>query len=184
MDAPSGYLSDGENMLPAWKGEAQTRTKPVFWWWQGKHSGDDWPAFAMRDGPWVLILDENKQREELYNVILDRTQTNNLAAERSERVASMREAIEGWFAELPQTVDPALQSKNPPAEPAAKKTQQPTDRGVVFTRWDKNHDQILTLEEYRGGLANKERAESRFRNFDKNGDGQLSRDEFVSPPNQ
>lgn len=50
VPAPAGYLGDGENMLPALKGAAQARTKPIFWWWQGRHSGDDWPAFAMRRG--------------------------------------------------------------------------------------------------------------------------------------
>ena len=42
------------------KGQPLTRTKPVFWWWQGKHSGDDWPAFAMRDGHWMLLPRRNE----------------------------------------------------------------------------------------------------------------------------
>ena len=67
IPSPHGYVSDGENMLSGWMGQTrQQRTKPVFWWWQGKHTGDDWPAFAMRDGPWVLILDETKERSQSY----------------------------------------------------------------------------------------------------------------------
>ena len=55
------------------------------------------------------------------------------------------------------------------------------DRRVVFARWDKNRDGLLTLEEYRGGLAKEGECESRFQNFDKNRDGRLSREEFASP---
>ncbi len=178
--APKAYLSDGENMLPAWKGQSQTRTKPIFWWWQGNHGGDDWPAFAMRDGPWVLILDETKQRAELCNVVADRAQVKNLAAEQPERVASMRKAIDAWFTDLPQTIDPALQSKGE-RRSAEKNVTPSVDRGVVFARWDKNRDGLLSLEEYRGGLSKKENAESRFRNFDKDRNGELSREEFGSP---
>jgi hypothetical protein len=42
-------------------------------------------------------------------------------------------------------------------------------------------DGVLTVVEYRTGLTNPTNAESRFRNFDKNNDGELTRDEFVTP---
>jgi hypothetical protein len=42
-------------------------------------------------------------------------------------------------------------------------------------------DGVLTLEEYRTGLTNPTNAENRFKNFDKHGDGELTRDEFVTP---
>ena len=122
--APKGYVSDGENMLPALKGQPRARTKPVFWWWQGGHSGDDWPTFAMREGPWVLILDETKQKAELCNVITDRAQAKNLAGEQPERVARMTAEIEKWFATLPKTVDPALQSKTAKRNRRQDRTRQ------------------------------------------------------------
>jgi N-acetylgalactosamine-6-sulfatase len=184
--APRGYVSDGENMLPALQGQPQSRTKPVFWWWQGNHGGDDWPAFAMRDGPWVLILDETKRRAELCNVVTDRGQSKNLAAEQPERVARMRAEIEQWFATLPKTIDPAMQpnvtraAAKANAGPATPATMTAT-RARAFGNWDKNKDGLLTLEEYRNGLAKKADAETRFKNFDKNSDGKLTREEFVGP---
>ncbi|MBI5773335.1 MAG: sulfatase-like hydrolase/transferase [Verrucomicrobia bacterium] len=182
--APKGYVSDGENMLPAFRGQPQARTKPVFWWWQGKHTGDDWPTFAMRDGPWVLILDETKEKAELSNVITDRAQAKNLAAEQPERVARMRAEIEKWFATLPKTVDPAMQSKASrraatKAAPATTGAALNVNRVRAFGNWDKNADGVLTLDEYRNGLAKKDDAEKRFKGFDKNGDGKLTREEFV-----
>ncbi len=181
ISLPAGYAPDGENMLPAWKGHPQTRAKPVFWWWQGKHTGDDWPTFAMREGDWVLILDETKQRVELCDVVADRAQSKNRAAEQTERVARMRAAIDAWFATLPKTIDSALQSKSA-AKPVAKKPAPTVDRAHAFANWDKNKDDVLTLEEYRNGLSKKENVENRFRNFDKNGDGKLSREEFINVP--
>lgn len=97
---PDGFQGDGENVLAAFRGEEQPRTKPVFWWWQGTHAGDNWPAFAMREDRWVLVLDETKKRVELYDVVADRGQSRDLAASEPERVARMKAAIESWFAEL------------------------------------------------------------------------------------
>ncbi len=187
LPSPIGYVSDGENMLSAFKGLPLVRTKPIFWWWQGKHTGDDWPTFAMRDGAWMLILDETKQRAELYNVNADRAQSKNLATEQSERVTRMRSEIDKWYATLPTKVDPTLQSQAE-AKPTKRvgETPRPNDskslskqRAQAMTRWDTNNDHYLTLDEYKVGLKGKENLETRFKNFDKNSDGKLSREEFV-----
>jgi N-acetylgalactosamine-6-sulfatase len=182
VKTPKGYTSDGESMLPAFKGGKQARTKPVFWWWQGGHAGDDWPAFAMREGSHVLILDEAKQRVELFDVIADRFQTNNLASAEPERVKRMTTAIDDWFATLPKSVDPALRAKAAPK--SAAKPSKPAESTLetrlrAFKNWDKNQDALLTLDEYRNGLAKKDNVENRFKNFDQNGDGKVTREEFA-----
>lgn len=180
VSAPEGYVADGENMLAALRGESVRRTKPVFWWWQGNHAGDDWPAFAMRNGSWMLVLDESKVRAELYDVVADRSQQHNVASEHPERVSQMRAAIDEWFATLPKEVNPRLQS-NPAAQPAAALNRPAPDRARAFSRWDKNRDDVLTLDEYTNGLSNKTNAAQRFKNFDTNGDCKVSRDEFIHP---
>jgi arylsulfatase A-like enzyme len=189
---PANYQSDGEDRLAVFKGETLARRKPLFWWWQGSHGGDDWPAFAMRDGPWVLTLDETQQRRELHHLIQDRFQAQNLADTEPERVQQMTRAIQQWFATLPKSIDPTLQStgaRRPPKPSKAKAKAAPgttptVDRAAAFTKWDKNQDGILTLEEYRNGLSNPTNAETRFQNFDRNKDGKLTREEFVGPSDQ
>jgi arylsulfatase A-like enzyme len=61
---------------------------------------------------------------------------------------------------------------NPPLKPAK------SDRNVPFNRWDTDKNDILTLEEYLTGQTG-ENLEKRFRNFDKDGDGSVSRKEYV-----
>lgn len=178
IEVPDTYQPDGENMLPALQGEPQQRARSLFWWWPGGHSGDDWPAFAMREGPWMLLLDESRDRAELYNVVTDRGQSQNLASTEPERVVRMKAAIEEWFQTLPKSVNPHLQSKEASGGKQSSRPVSP-DRARAFGRWDTNGDGLLSLEEYTAGLTNRTNARQRFENFDADSDGTLTRIEFV-----
>jgi Ca2+-binding EF-hand superfamily protein len=57
----------------------------------------------------------------------------------------------------------------------------PEVRANAFAKWDTNHDGFLTLDEYLAGLKGQDNLEARFKSFDKNGDGKLTREEFVGP---
>ncbi|MCB1230833.1 MAG: sulfatase-like hydrolase/transferase [Verrucomicrobiae bacterium] len=181
IPVPEGYQGDGENVLAAWKGEPFERGKPVFWYWSGKHGGDDWPTWAMRDGRRVLIVDETEKQRELYDVVADREQSKNLAAEQPDRVASMWQAIKTWRAELPQEIDPSLQTTEPPRNSPAQTGRPPLTREEMFAKKDLNKDGSLTLEEYLHRFPDQEEGKRRFPGFDDNGDGVLSREEFVTP---
>ncbi|MCG6155923.1 sulfatase-like hydrolase/transferase [Rubinisphaera margarita] len=179
---PQGYESDGENVLPALQGNEWGRTKPLFWEWQGNHTQDaNWPAWGMRDGPWSLLIDETGERVELYHVLEDREQQDNRAASQKDRVEQMRSALDAWRSTLPK--EPSLEtiSQNATKGPRATSKQKTPNRAGAFKRWDKNGDDLLTLEEYTNGLSKKDSAPTRFRNFDKDGNGELTREEFVGP---
>jgi N-acetylgalactosamine-6-sulfatase len=173
---PDGYESDGENILPLWLGRPFARDKPMFWEWRGNHSQPaNWPVFGMRDGPWTLLLDESGDRQELYHVLNDRAQSENLAAANGQRVSAMSEAIQNWKATLPTSPDPKCISANIPSAGSTP------DRARTFQRWDRDQNGLLTLQEYTAGLANKTRADARFRRFDKDDDGTVTQQEFVEP---
>ena len=133
---PRVIEGDGESILAAFRGEKSfERSKPIFWFWQGKHSGDDWPAWAMRDRQWMLVMDETQERRELYDVIADREQKNDLAGAEPERVKSMVAAINRWKAELPTELDPKLQTKVSPRSRTKtnSKSKTPPDRDAIFS---------------------------------------------------
>lgn len=103
-ELPSAYSPDGINALPALQGRSLQRSKPLFWYWQGRQQGPDWPRFSMRDGTWTLLMDDNTT--ELYEVQKDRAQQRNLAARYPDRVKTMQKSIANWKATLPKLPQP------------------------------------------------------------------------------
>ena len=94
---------------------------------------------------------------------------------RNVQVTALKAKLDTWRKTLPT---PFVQSGS--RTPAAAPPKAPTvDRAAAFTRWDKNTDSILTLEEYTNGLAKKDDAPKRFQAFDQDRDGKLTREEFV-----
>lgn len=188
VEAPADLVADGETVLAAWKGESFDRSKPVFWYWQGNHGGDDWPALAMREGRWMMIADETKQRRELYDVVNDPSQSQDVAPENAERVATMMSAIEAWFETLPKSIDPALQSSGTAKKNASKsksttesrKPMTKPDRARIFGIKDTDGDKRLSLAEFSVRLPSAEEAKSRFEHFDRNQDHELTLEEFSS----
>ena len=53
------------------------------------------------------------------------------------------------------------------------------DRNLPFNRWDTNKDEFLSLDEYKTGQAGGPDGEERFKRFDRDHDGQVSRREFL-----
>jgi N-acetylgalactosamine-6-sulfatase len=185
---PEGYKPDGINVMAAFKGEPFTRTQPLFWEWRGPNAHEaDWGQLAMRDGFYALVMSFDGQRTELYDLTKDRAQENDLSTAQTERVASMTAALRAWQTTLPAPPKTtAAATPNNARKPAPKAKGEATgkpapDRAAAFKCWDTNHDNALTLEEYTDGLAKKENAPQRFRNFDKNGDGKVTVEEFTSP---
>ncbi len=185
---PDAYVPDGENILPLLRGESFTRAKPIFWEWRGNHTQDaNWPVLGMRDQRWGLLIDdlsseasakgEGAQRIELYDLLADRAQKNNLAADQPERVVTMIAKIRKWKATLP--VDPPVTGGVQGRKSTGPKKQP--DRATSFAKKDLNRDDRLTLKEYLHRFPDPEEGKKRFPNFDRDGDGFLSREEFVFP---
>lgn len=186
---PPEYRGDGENLLAALNGNSVRRTRPIFWAWTGKAAEPNWwPRLAVRDGDWKLALTSDAKRVSLHLLTTDRVEAIDVAKDHPEIVARLAKLALAWKATLPATVDPSCISPIDRgaalvASPAPKATvkKAPIDRAAAFTRLDTNHDEFLTLEEYVAGMNGAPNLETRFKNFDKNSDGKLSREEFVTP---
>jgi len=75
----------GKSLLPIFEGTNREPHETLYF-----HFGTD---RALRQGPWKLVS-AKRGRWELYNMLSDRTETNDLASKHPERVAQMAKE---WF---------------------------------------------------------------------------------------
>ena len=178
---PKNYESDGEDIIAALRGDAFKRTKPLFWFWMGNHGGDNWPVLAVRQNNYAMVVDPSRNRTELYDVVNDRFQTNDLSGEMPEFVESLMAQIDAWVEMLPPLPPIDIQQRIAASKVknSTKASGKPIDRAAVFLRKDKNADGYLSLEEYGRGLLGSMPIEIRFLNFDSNRDGKISQHEFT-----
>ena len=187
---PTDANGDGENLLPALKGESVLRTRPIFWRTNGdKKNPNFWPDLAVRDGDWKLVTTFDGQKVELHNLKANRAEdiAKDQSKDHPEIVARLRKLALDWKVTLPTKADPSCLAKPQEneskklADEAALKSEVPAkDRSIPFNRWDSNKDEFLTLEEYKASQKDGPDLESRFKRFDKDGDGKVSRKEFVT----
>ncbi|MBA3484368.1 MAG: arylsulfatase [Pirellulales bacterium] len=78
----------GVSLRPAFVGESLNRKAPIFF----EHEGNR----AVRDSRWKLVAKGPAGAWELYDMLADRTELNDLAAEQPERVAAMIAQWEAW----------------------------------------------------------------------------------------
>ena len=122
IDPPTDRVYDGANLLPLFQGEALDRTKPMFWYYLNA-LGE--PRVAMRDGDWKLLATlegnplpgalgrhsaewfaelktANLGRFELYNLVTDLSEKQNLGSTEPEKLAEMKRKMETLFREVQQ----------------------------------------------------------------------------------
>jgi arylsulfatase len=78
----------GVSLTPSLSGASLRRPTPLFW----EHEGNR----AIRDGRWKLVAKGPTGSWELYDLVADRTETIDLAADHANRVKSMSAQWEAW----------------------------------------------------------------------------------------
>ena len=73
----------------------------------------------------------------------------------------------------------ALLARQPEAKPQVSAAQPKQDRAALFATKDRNGDSQLTREEFLANQPDPDKAPARFLQFDADNDGVLSRDEFI-----
>ena len=125
VELPDDYTADGQNMLPALLGEEIRREKPIFWEWRGARFGDNWPRLAVRDGRWKLLMTADQDRVELYDVVRDRGEKDNLAGQHPDVVKRLSAMAIEWKASLPDQPPANCMSKSRSAVSGARALNRP-----------------------------------------------------------
>ena len=103
VELPANYKSDGEDVSPILRGESFVKKKAIFWdWRKGSKKGDFWPEQAIADGPWKLYARDSFKRVELYNIIEDPFEQNNLYKKKLDLSKSLVDKLKTWCATLPK----------------------------------------------------------------------------------
>ncbi|MCP4093481.1 MAG: sulfatase [Planctomycetes bacterium] len=97
---------DGQSFLPLLKGAKAKRRDPIFWHYPHYGNQGGQPGAAVRVGDYKLIEFFHGNKVELYNLVDDIGEQNNLAEEEPERAARMLKTLHEWLeqtdAKMPQ----------------------------------------------------------------------------------
>lgn len=196
VSLPEGLAPDGEDLSQLWLGGASVpRRRPLHWEWlfnvQGAQDGYMPPMLAVRDGGWKLLVNHDGGKAELYDLTRDPAEEHDLAKAEPERVKSLTEKAMAWVRTLPPSPARDLAARTgrpvdarPPVQTGPKPSvagQSLAERARVFGVWDTDRDGFISFKDFQAGLNQHPEAADRFRRRDKDGDGRLSRDEFVNP---
>ena len=106
IDPRSTANFDGVEMSAALLGKAAaSRGRPLFWKRPPDRPGppeDRWPDLAIREGEWKLLIQEDGSRPQLYNLLKNSSESENLAAEHPEIVERLRKSVLAWNETLPK----------------------------------------------------------------------------------
>ncbi len=98
IDVPAAQAVDGVSLTPLLKGE-RIADRPLYWHYPhyGNQGGE--PSSIIMQDDWKLIYYHEDQRSELYHLATDSAETQDLAAQQPQRVASMQAQLNKWLSE-------------------------------------------------------------------------------------
>lgn len=121
---------------------------------------------------------------ELYDYQTDPLETVNRAAQQPDVLASLKVILAKHPEPKPQVTSKESKEKaakkSTTAGDSSGKSGKNQDRVAMFRKRDKNEDGKLSLEEFLSSQPDGDAARERFPRFDANGDGELSETEFVT----
>ncbi|UCE46943.1 MAG: DUF4976 domain-containing protein, partial [Phycisphaerales bacterium] len=119
-ERPSGQVLDGTSFLPLLRGAVDLGRQAIFWHFPAylQGSGGTWrttPAGAIRMGQWKLIEFFEDERIELYNIVRDISEKDNLAEKMPEKAKELHELLMNWRrsvnAKVPTQLNPRYDPK-------------------------------------------------------------------------
>ena len=79
---------EGKSLVPVFQGKTRIPHETLCWEWSGNR--------AIRQGKWKCVWDKLVGQWELYDVVADRTETQDLAQQDPERTEAMAAAWTKW----------------------------------------------------------------------------------------
>ena len=129
LEVPTEQRIDGRSMVQLLSGgkDAAFTERDLFWHYPhyGNQGGD--PSSIILRFPWKLIYYHEDGHGELYNIDTDIGEQNDVASERSEMVAKLRQRLDEWLEEVDAQF-PAPDSEFDPAKRAALMRRLQTKR--------------------------------------------------------
>ena len=114
VELPSDYEPDGISQVSALLGKGSTkREKPLFWkypssWPASKNRPDHWVSYVIRDQNWKLVTNRDSSYVELYDIVADPYEKNDLKAKNPEVVRQLQKKLAQWKQSLPAKPDASL----------------------------------------------------------------------------
>ena len=96
---PAPAEIDGENLAPALKGTGVERRRPLFWDLKEDTVGNPInrsPKLIIREGRWKLLLNPDSGYVELYDIVKNPLEVDNLASENPEVVRRLSARLRAW----------------------------------------------------------------------------------------
>ncbi|MBM1105013.1 sulfatase-like hydrolase/transferase [Aurantibacter crassamenti] len=98
-----GYQPDGESIIPAILGKTFKREKPIYWDWRYSNNRPDfWPSAAIQVDNWKLLMNEQLERVELYDISSDWSEQNDVSAKNVEKVQELKNKFKIFEKSLPK----------------------------------------------------------------------------------
>ena len=124
---------DGRSLVPLLRQTGSLQRKALYWhyphYWGGNRVR---PFGVVRSGPWKLIEFYEDMRVELYNLQDDIGEAHDLAVDKPEKTAQLRQMLHGWRtamgAQMPQP-NPHYDPANPKSKP---KRPQPSGQALLW----------------------------------------------------
>ena len=105
---PKTYRSDGEDRSAVILGKPQQRKKEIYWEYGRSETGfaypagkDRSPSLAIREGAWKLLMNRDGSAMELYNIVQDKNETQNLVPSNLQLAERLKNKLLRWWARLP-----------------------------------------------------------------------------------
>ena len=103
------YEGVGLNRSEVFLGMPSLRNKEMYWEY-GRNEEvfryppeyDRSPSLAVRSGSWKFLMDSNGDNQELYNIVLDEKEEQNVIEDHLEIAAELKKKLTEWWGSLPK----------------------------------------------------------------------------------